>query len=178
MTGTPFHEALKQYIYEPLQMLNSSMLHYSKPLDPTTEDLADFYADHNKLNQYQGYASLDYSGGGVVSTGEDLLKFMRALTAYQLVKQETLEKMMKDKVKYELGIDYGYGVMQFKHVPLLMPKKFTIWGHAGATGAFMFYQPTLDAYMIGTFNDFSYEKKAVRFMLMKVISQLAKYKER
>lgn len=47
-------------------------------------------------------------------------------------------------------------------------------GHAGATGAYMFYHPVMDAYFVGTLNDFSYEEKGVRFMLMKVISQLAK----
>jgi len=49
-----------------------------------------------------------------------------------------------------------------------------MWGHAGATGAFMFYHPELDTYLIGTFNDFRFEKKAIRF-LFKVINKL--YKE-
>lgn len=84
---------------------------------------------------------------------------------------------MNDKAKYGIGIDYGYGydgIMQFKTVPLLMPKIFNVWGHAGATGAYLFYHPMMDTYLIGTFNDFSYERKAVRFMLIKVISQLKK----
>lgn len=34
----------------------------------------------------------------------------------------------------------------------------------------------MDAYVMGTFNDFAYEEKGVRFMLMKVITQLAKLK--
>lgn len=34
----------------------------------------------------------------------------------------------------------------------------------------------MDIYLIGTFNDFSYERKGVKFMLMKVISKLAKLK--
>lgn len=176
ITDMPFHEALKQYIYQPLGMINSSMLHYSHPLDDNTQEVADFYLNNIKLNDYIGYASLDYAGGGVVSTGEDLLKFMKALTSYQLVKRETLKKMMEDKTKYGVGIDYGYGIMQFKPVPLLMPKIFSVWGHAGATGAYMFYHPQLDTYIIGTFNDFSYETKGVRFMLMKVIGKLAKLK--
>lgn len=176
ITKMPFHEALKNYIYEPLQMKNSSMLHYSKPLDKQTQDLADFYIDTNNLANYKGYASIDYAGGGLVSTGEDLLKYMKALTSYQLVKKETLDVMMNDNAKYGLGIDYGYGIMQFKTVPLLMPKIFNCWGHAGATGSYMFYHPKLDSYVIGTFNNFSYETKAVRFMLIKVINQLAKIK--
>ncbi|MFS0880199.1 serine hydrolase domain-containing protein [Metabacillus niabensis] len=174
LTGIPFHEALKQFIYQPLGMMNSSMLHYSDPLDKNTQHLSDFYINKNKLTNHKGYAGLDYAGGGVVSTGEDLLKFMKALVSYQLVKKETLEMMMNDKAKYGVGIDYGYGIMQFKTVPLLMPKIFNVWGHAGATGSYMFYHPKMDTYLIGTFNDFSYERKGVKFMLMKVINKLNK----
>lgn len=176
VTDIPFHEVLKQYIFQPLGMLNSSMLHYSKPLDETSGTVVDFYVNQYNLANHKGYATLDYAGGGIVSTGEDLLKFMKALTSYRLIKKETLEFMMNDKAKYGIGIDYSYGMMQFKPVPILMPKIFSAWGHAGATGSYMFYHPMLDAYMIGTFNDFSYEEKGVRFMLMKVISQLAKIK--
>lgn len=176
ITGIPFHVAMNQHIYQPLGMINSSVLHYSYPLDENTQYLADFYINKNNLTNHKGYAGLDYAGGGVVSTGEDMLKFMKALTSYQLVKKETLEKMMNDKAKYGVGIEYGYGIMQFKTVPLLMPKIFNVWGHAGATGAYLFYHPKMDAYFIGTFNDFSYERKGVKFMLMKVINQLRKIK--
>ncbi|QUW22000.1 beta-lactamase family protein [Sporosarcina sp. Marseille-Q4063] len=172
--GIPFHIAMKQYIFEPLGMMNSSVLHNSEPLDKDTQPLADFYFNENNITNHKGYADLAYAGGNVVSTGEDLLKFIKALVTYQLVKQETLEKMMDDKVRYGLGIEYGYGIMQFKTVPLLMPEIFNVWGHAGATGAYMFYHPKMDTYLIGTFNDFSYERKGVKFMLMKVINQLKK----
>lgn len=176
ITGISFHVAMKQYIYQPLSMMNSSVLHYSNPLDKDTQHLADFYINKNNLTNHKGYAGLDYAGGGVVSTGEDMLKFMKELVSYQLLKKETLEKMMNDKAKYGVGIEYGYGIMQFKSVPLLMPKIFNVWGHAGATGAYLFYHPKMDTYLIGTFNDFSYERKGVKFMLMKVINQLSKIK--
>ncbi|WP_026674016.1 serine hydrolase domain-containing protein [Alkalihalobacterium bogoriense] len=174
ITNLPFHEVLNHYIFKPLAMQQSSMLQYSQPVNKNTKKVAPFYCEKTNLADHEGYGGIDYAGGGVVSTGEDLLLFMKALTSYQLIKKETLEIMMKDKVKYGLGIDYGYGIMQFKPVPLLMPKKFSVWGHAGATGAYMFYHPKLKAYVIGTFNDFSYERKGVRFMLLNVINNLAK----
>lgn len=177
VTGSPFHVAMKQYIYQPLGMKNSSVLHCSDPVDKDTQNLADFYVNKNNITTHKGYAGLAYAGGVVVSTGEDLLKFMKALVSHQLVKNETLKKMTDDKVKYGMGIDYGYGIMQFKTVPLLMPKTFNCWGHAGATGAYMFYHPKMDTYLIGTFNDFSYERKGIMFMLIKVINQLKKWKE-
>ncbi|MBU9712300.1 serine hydrolase domain-containing protein [Evansella tamaricis] len=174
VTGLPFHEVLKQFFFEPLGMVHSSFLHQSTSIDETTKPMADFYANQKNITNHKGYGSLDYTGGGIVSTREDMLKFMKALVSYELVGQETLEKMFQDKMKYETGIDYGYGIMQFKTIPLLMPKMFNCWGHAGVTGAYMFYHPKMDAYFIGTFNDFSYAKKGVKFMLMKVIMQLAK----
>ena len=116
ITGIPFYEAMNQYIYQPLGMMNSSVLHYSNPLDKDTQQLADFYVNKNNITNHKGCAGLDYVGGGVVSTGEDMLKFMKALVSYQLVNKETLEKMMNDKAKYGVGIDYGYGIMQFKTV--------------------------------------------------------------
>lgn len=174
LTGIPFNEAMKRYIYRPLGMMNSSVLHFSNPLDKDTQNLADFYVNKTNITNHKGYAGIDYAGGGVVSTGEDLLRFMKALVSYQLVRKETLDKMMNDKAKYGVGIDYGYGIMRFKTIPLLMPKIFNVWGHAGATGAYLFYHPEMDTYLIGTFNDFSYERKGVKFMLIKVIIQLKK----
>lgn len=34
---------MEQYIYQPLSMMNSSVLHYSNPLNKDTQHLADFY---------------------------------------------------------------------------------------------------------------------------------------
>lgn len=150
------------------------MPHYSEPMEDSGYPISDFYYRGHRLNDLKGYAGLDFAGGGVVAPNEDLLRFMKGLTRGRIIKKETLEIMMHDKAKYGTGIDYGYGIMQFKPVFLLMPKSFRSWGHPGATGSFMFYHPEKDAYIIGTFNDFSYEKKGVRFMLMKVINNLYK----
>ncbi len=173
ITATPFHEALKEYIFKPLKMKQSSMLHYSKPIEENKYPMADFYIKNAKLTNYPAYANIDYAGGGIVAPAKDLLEFMKAVVKHQIIQKETFEKM-KDWTKYSLGIDYGYGLMNFKTIPLLMPKKYNMWGHAGATGAFMFYHPELDTYLIGTFNDFRFEKKSIRF-LFKVINKL--YKE-
>lgn len=176
ITGEPFHVALRKYFFEPLDMRHSYMHHYSEPMERSQFPIADFFIRETRLNDIKGYAGLDYSGGGVVATTEDLLKFMKALVTYQIVTKDTLEEMKNNRAKFGLGIDYGYGIWQITTVPLLMPKKFNSWGVAGATGAFMFYHPEMDAYLIGNFNDFSYERKGVRFMLLNVINQLSKYK--
>lgn len=163
-TGLPFHEALKQYIYEPLEMKHSSMLHNSEPMEPCSFPIADFYIRGTRLNEVEAYGSLDYAGGGVVAPTEDLLKFMKALVSHQLVLEGTLQTMMADRNRFTIGIQYGYGIWHLTPVPLLMPKRYASWGAAGVTGAFMFYHPEMDAYFIGSFNDFSYKRKFLRFM--------------
>ncbi len=174
-TGLPFHEALKQYIYEPLEMKHSSMLHYSEPMEPCSLPIADAYFRGTRLNGVEAYGSLDYAGGGVVAPTEDLLKFMKALVSHQLISESTWQTMMAERNKFTLGIRYGYGIWHLTPVPLLMPKRYASWGAAGATGAFMFYHPEMDAYFIGSFNDFSYKRKFLQFM-GKTMNQLWKGK--
>ena len=174
-TGLPFHEALKQYIYQPLEMKHSSMLHYSESMEICSFPIADFYARGTRLNEVEAYGSLDYAGGGVVAPPEDLLKFMQALVSYQLVSEDTLQTMMATRNRFTIGIQYGYGIWHITPVPVLMPKRYASWGAAGATGAFLFYHPEMDAYFIGTFNDLSYKRKFLRFM-GKTMNQLWKVK--
>lgn len=112
--------------------------------------------------------SVVFAGGGVVSTTEDLLKFMRALVSYKLVQETTLARMKKDWARFFPGIDYGYGIMNIKTVPLLMPARHNAWGNAGSTGSYMFYHPATDTYLIGSMNHFGYGPKGIRFMLQAV----------
>ncbi len=163
-TGLPFHEALKQYIYEPLEMKHSSMLHNSEPMEQCSLPIADFSIRGTRLNEVEAYGTLDYAGGGVVAPTEDLLRFMRALVSHRLVSEGTLRTMMADRNRFAIGIEYGYGTWHLIPVPVLMPKRYASWGVAGVTGSFMFYHPAMDAYLIGSFNHSSYKRKFLRFM--------------
>lgn len=171
VTGKPFHTLLHEFIFSPLSMEHSFMLGYSEPAQPNSHPVAQFSMHGTVLNDYPYYGSLDYAGGGVVAPLEDLLKFMKALTVGELISQETLDVMIQDSDTLYPGMDYGYGVWKIKPIPLFMPKSYSCWGCVGATGAFMFYHPSLDVYLIGNFNDESYKIKGVRFM-MKVIKRL------
>ena len=163
ITGLPFHEVLRKNIFEPLGMKHS---HFSRtePLEPSPYKVANLYMRDSDITNNESLGIL-HAGGGIVSTTSDLLKFMKALVNGQILKKETLEKMKNDWGKFFLGIDYGYGVMNIKTVPVLMPAKYNSWGNAGSTGAFMFYHPATDAYIIGTLNQFGYGQKGIRLML-------------
>lgn len=174
VTGKPFHAVLHERLFEPLAMKHSWMLGYSVPAQEPGYPVAEFSIHGTKLNDATEYAHLDYAGGGIVATSEDLLVFLKALVELQLVNEATLRRMREDRSRFAFGIDYGYGIWLIKTVPVLMPAKFNSWGAAGITGAFLFYHPGTAAYLIGTFNDSSYQRKALRFMMSKLINELAK----
>ena len=167
----PFHKALDNYIFKPLGMNHSYFAHYSKPLEKSDFPVADVYVRNINVTQYRSF-SVDYAGGGIVATSEDLLKFMKALVKHEIIREDTFEKM-KDWAKFSIGIDYGFGLMSFKTIPILMPKRYNVWGNAGSTGSFMFYHPEMDAYFIGSLNQQGYATKGIR-MIFKIINILLK----
>lgn len=171
--GEPFHSVMKRLIFDPVNMTHSYMLHYSKPEKTSAHKEAGFYFNQTRLNEIKGFAGLDFSGGGVVSPMEDSLQFMKALTSHQLISENTFEIMINDKARLYPGWDYGYGIWQVHPVPILLPSKYQSWGVLGATGAFMFYHPELEAYVIGSFNHQTWQRKCVRFMF-KVMGKLLK----
>ena len=179
VTGKTFHEAVHAMIFEPLKMENAYISGYSEPKTKAWLPPAHIYLFNTNFIDNKRIARIDYAGGGVVAPLSEYLVFMKALVNGQLVKEATLNQMIYDDVKMgfpALGFDYGYSVWKPKAIALLMPKKYFCWGCVGVTGAFMFFHPQTEAYVIGTFNDKSYTSKALRFMLMKIIKPLLKIK--
>ena len=171
ITSMPFHKALEHYLFMPLGMNHSYLVCYSEPLANSDYPIANVYVGDVDVTQYRSL-SADYAGGGIVATSEDLLRFMKALVIHKIIREGTFKKM-QDWAKFAIGIDYGYGLMNFKTIPLLMPKRYNVWGNAGSTGSFMFYHPEMDAYFIGSLNQFGYHSKGIRIMF-KMIDILSK----
>jgi D-alanyl-D-alanine carboxypeptidase len=171
VTSLPFHIAMGQYIFEPLEMMHTFLLGHSQPAQESPHPVAGVYTGDTNVVHYPSL-SVDYAGGGVTAPMEDLLKFMQALVQGRLLTHETIERM-DDCAKFSIGIDYGYGMMKIRTIPIIMPRKFNCWGNAGSTGAFMFYHPGQDAYLIGSLNQFRYPAKGIRFM-MRVIDTVIK----
>ena len=179
ITNKPFNEAVHEMILGPLKMDNAYINGFSEPKDKPKYPPSNIYLFNTNFIENKRIARIDYAGGGVVAPLSEYLVFMKALAKGQLVNEATLNKMIYDDIKMgypAIGFDYGYSVWKPKAIPFLMPKEYFCWGCVGITGAFMFFHPQTDAYVIGTFNDKSYTSKALRFMLMKVIKPLLKIK--
>ena len=175
ITQKPFHESVHEMILEPLKMDNAYINGYSEPKNKPQYPPAHIYLSNTDFIENKRIAKIDYAGGGMVAPLSEFLVFMKALVNGHLVKEATLNQMIYDDVKMgfpALGFDYGYSVWKPRAIPVLMPEKYFCWGCVGVTGAFMFYHPQTEAYVIGTFNDQSYTSKALRFMLNKIIKPL------
>jgi len=180
ITQKAFHEAIHEMIFEPLKMENAYISGYSEPRIQSSHPPAHIYLFNNDFIENKRIARIDQAGGGVVAPLNEFLLFMKALVNGHLVKEVTLDRMIRDDVKMgfpTLGFNYGYSVWKPQAIPFFMPEKYYCWGCVGITGAFMFYHPKTEAYVIGTFNDKSYMSKGLRFMLMKVIKPLLKIQE-
>jgi D-alanyl-D-alanine carboxypeptidase len=173
ITGKPFYQSLHEEIFNPLGMTHTYQLFYSEPAKASPYPMANVFLGKQDVTTFKSI-SVDWAGGGLVSTTEDLLLFIHALRNNTLIKEGTFDRM-KDWARFSKGIDYGYGLMSFRFKDLffLLSNKYNLWGNSGSIGSFMYYVPAFDTYIVGTFNQMGYEKKHVMFLL-KVLKTLSK----
>lgn len=174
ITDKPFHENLHNEIFDPLGMVNSYFLFYSAPKEKSLYKIPDTFVGNHEVSTFKSL-SIDWAGGGIVSTTEDLLLFQKALVNNTLIKKETFELCSKDLGKFGFGMDYGYGLLFLNvgKMTIILPKTLNMWGNFGSIGAYMFYNPTYDVYIIGSFNHSNYRVKQVIFVI-DVIRKISK----
>ena len=135
VTGETYHAQLKSRIFSPLGMDNSYLEYYeaprgSKPLSHAFLSTIDLVTEVN--------TSMDWGGGGIVSTCEELNTFFRALVDGKLFKKEsTLEQMLGEADKGRGGSDYDYGLGVMKR----SLHGLTFYGHGGAYDCDVYYCP-------------------------------------
>jgi D-alanyl-D-alanine carboxypeptidase len=91
--------------------------------------------------------TVDWAGGGLVTTAADLAGFLPALTTGQLVSAGAWREMTRWQPGPEgFYDDYGLGLGRYR-----FPAAQVI-SHHGVWGAFAFWSPELDAVITGTVN--------------------------
>lgn len=110
------------------------------------------------------YLSSNDADGGIVSTAEECILFLRGFFEGKLFDKSMLDKMTEwNKIFFPLR--YGYGLMKFQ-----LPRYF--WfaplpefiGHSGSSGSFSFVCPSKSIYLSGTLNQVS-PSKPYKFMM-------------
>lgn len=160
ITGMKFHEAFHRYIFEPLEMNYTYQLFYSEPKVKGDYPMVDFYYKGVNLSKAKSI-SMSCASGGIVSTTEDMLKFHKAIVEGRIISKETFAAMC-DFAKMGPSIRYGYGMMHFSF--MMMPRKYDIWGNSGSIGAFMYYNPHMDVYLIGSFHKMGYQVQPIFYI--------------
>jgi len=153
-------------------MINSHLLHYSEPAEKNSIPILDVFLDKHEVSGFKSIR-VDWAGGGIVSTTEDLLLFHKALVNNTLINKETFDLCMKDAGRF--GMDYRYGILSFNigKMTIVQPKELNMWRNFGSIGACMFYNPAYDVYIIGSFSHSYYIRKQVRFII-NIIRKLSK----
>ncbi|MGW4928491.1 serine hydrolase domain-containing protein [Agromyces sp. NPDC004153] len=97
--------------------------------------------------------SCDWSGGGIVSTPDDLVAFDAALHRGELVSRRSLAWLAEPRNRFHVGIRYAAGMMQVRFggfSPFLrgLPRPV---GHIGVLATHLFHDPVHDAGIVLNF---------------------------
>lgn len=155
-----FKDLVKEKIFLPLQM--SSTYLYSDPQDKTPVDI---YYKTQALHIPKAMSSFG-PDGGVVSTAQDMMIFIKAFFKGELFAKEKIVAL-QDWCRIFYPLESGIGIHRFR-----LPRIFSpfspipeIIGHSGLSGAFAFYCPKKDLYMTGTVNQLAQPSLSFRLMV-------------
>ncbi|MBR4061202.1 MAG: beta-lactamase family protein [Lachnospiraceae bacterium] len=121
LSGMPFEEYVKENIFEPLGMLNSTFV---LPIEEVDTICAHYEYNHeekklekrSKIPDYRLGTEYASGGAGCVSTVEDYIKFLEAMRIGDIIlKKETIDLMCTsqlpdEKLKKYWFSTYGYGL--------------------------------------------------------------------
>ena len=165
ITGKPLHVVYQDFIFGPLGLKHTWLAGRSKPRLASSAAAADvFYKDMNITTTRLNGAY--WADGGIVSTAEEMIIFLKALNEGRIVRRGTV-KLMHAWHKLQFPLQYGYGTMYFK-LPWLISLALEVpplWGHSGSTGSFLYYCEDLNLYMAGTIDQAASKTKPFRLML-------------
>lgn len=138
-------------IFKPFGLKNTYMYLKSDPIEKNDLKLSRMFLEDKEVTGFKSL-SLDWAGGGLVSTIEDLLKFQESLIEGKIISKKNYESM-KGNDKFLDMIFYGKGLMTLKlnELSFLLPKIPELHGHSGLLSTFMFYIPEYDTHIIANF---------------------------
>ena len=157
-----YSDILEEKIFEPLNMKDSYLMFYQ-------EEPADMLGVYLNGINYSGKnaLSIDWAGGGIVTTMSDLLTFMLALENGDLVSDEVYQQMTDFSESFDKGIYYGMGMMyfDFSELSFLLGSMTDVYGGMGATGTYMFYDKKKDTYFIANFGSLDFMEKSIEELI-------------
>jgi len=150
VTRKALYTVYEDFLFRPLGLQHTWLIGSPKAQLRAGDNPAEVF--HANVDITQSRSNRIYwADGGMVSTAQDMITFLKALNEGRLVRPESL-KLMHHWRRWEFPIQYGYGTMYFE-LPSLIRTTIgfpPVWGHSGSTGSFLYYSKDLDLYIAGT----------------------------
>ena len=166
VTAKPLQNVYSEFVFQPLGIVDtylygSGALNESRKGPPAT-----LYHKDQPLQMDRTMRSFG-PDGGLVSTVQDSLKFLRSLMQGQLFKSPTTLDRMKRWRKLFFPIQYGLGLMRFRLPRVLSPfgPAPELIGHSGASSSFLYHHEGTGLYLAGTLNQIDKRGRPFRLML-------------
>ena len=147
-TRQPLHAVYRDLVFEPTGMDSTWLEGHEKP---RRDRIANHYADDLDLASVS--PTIDWAGGGLVSTTADLSRFSSALWAGDLLDSAAQSEL----TRWTEGASFppGHGLRYDRYglgLGSIRVGKTELLGHTGFIGAFTFYEPESGATLSGTHN--------------------------
>ena len=134
VSGKPLQTVFEQLFFEPLGMQHTWLVGLSQPQAMSPQPVADvFYNDVNitRIRSNGAY----WADGGIVSTTQDMIAFLKALNGGEIISQTSLQSMHDWRPLQNLPFQYGYGTMSLPRPINTVLRVGPIWGHSGSDGS-------------------------------------------
>jgi D-alanyl-D-alanine carboxypeptidase len=159
-----FESILAKNILNPLKMNDTNVHLRSLPINKSDKEISKMFLGDVDVTKFKS-VSMDWAGGGIVSTNQDLFKFQKALWNGDLIPLDVVNSW-KGNNKFHEGIYYGTGLMTVRFGDMLFIMKGTpdLYGHSGLLSTLMFYSPDYDLHIISNFGSTDSVSKSFEMM--------------
>lgn len=162
VTGKDLQSVYDELLFQPLGLTQT----YLRGFKSATTEPATLFFHEKPLNLDLAMQTIA-AHGGMVSTVQDGLRFLKALSQDQLFARKGTFAAMQQWNRIFFPFQYGVGLMRFK-----MPRLFSpffpspeLVGHSGSTGSFLYFCPERNLYLAGTLNQTQRQRATFPLML-------------
>ena len=166
VTAKPLQDVYSEFIFQPMGLMDTYLYCGDAANGSQKGSPATLYYKDKPLRIDRAMRSFG-PDGGLVSTVQDSLTFLRALLQGRLFRSPTTLDRMKQWRKLFFPIQYGLGLMRFETPRILSPFGPTpvLVGHSGSSGSFLFHHEGSGLYVAGTLNQMDRPSRPFRLML-------------
>jgi D-alanyl-D-alanine carboxypeptidase len=161
VTGKALHELYRGMLLDPLGMDHTYRPAYEAARPSVSgRRPAERYLGDMECGLWTSVMTADWAGGGLVSTAEDLNRFMRAFVRDEIFSDPSTKAAMLTWIESGPHNNYGLGVSRVLFERINDPAAAMlgeVWGHSGSSHNFMYYWPQEDVTIVGTLNQMAIE---------------------